>query len=163
MNYYEILYIVNPNFERKKIDDAMKEIEDKLKKTKSKIINHVIWGKKKLAYPIQNHKYGTYIMAHYNGGDKNGLDEFNSWLKLSDLVIRHMIVRLDSEPDVIDKADNDLNLVKTASLTNRNDGIFSKLINDCLDFSIVGLTYAYFLERYAVLTEISISDIISSW
>ena len=110
MNYYEILYIVNPNFERKKIDDAMKEIEDRLKKTKSKIINHVIWGKKKLAYPIQNHKYGTYIMAHYNGGDKNRLDEFNSWLKLSDLVIRHMIVRLDSEPDVIDKEDNDLNL-----------------------------------------------------
>ena len=110
MNYYEILYIVNPNFERKKIDDAMKEIEDRLKKTKSKIINHVIWGKKKLAYPIQNHKYGTYIMAHYNGGDKNGLDEFNSWLKLSDLVIRHMIVRLDSEPDVIDKEDNNLNL-----------------------------------------------------
>ncbi len=110
MNYYEILYIVNPNFERKKIDDAIKEIEDRRKKTKSKIINHVIWGKKKLAYPIQNHKYGTYIMAHYNGGDKNGLDEFNSWLKLSDLVIRHMIVRLDSEPDIIDKADNDLNL-----------------------------------------------------
>ena len=110
MNYYEILYIVNPNFERKKIDDAMKEIEKRLNKTKSKIINHVIWGKKKLAYPIQNHKYGTYIMAHYNGGDKNGLDEFNSWLKLSDLVIRHMIVRLDSEPDVIDKEDNDLNL-----------------------------------------------------
>ena len=110
MNYYEILYIVNPNFERKKIDDAMKEIEDRLKKTKSKIINHVIWGKKKLAYPIQNHKYGTYIMAHYNGGDKNGLDEFNSWLKLSDLVIRHMIVRLDSEPDIIEKTENNLDL-----------------------------------------------------
>ena len=110
MNYYELLYIVNPNFERKKIDDAMKEIEDRLKKTKSKIINHVIWGKKKLAYPIQNHKYGTYIMAHYNGGDKNGLDEFNSWLKLSDLVIRHMIVRLDSEPDIIEKTENNLDL-----------------------------------------------------
>ena len=110
MNYYEILYIVNPNFERKNIDDAMKEIEDRLKKTKSKIINHVIWGKKKLAYPIQNHKYGTYIMAHYNGGDKNGLDEFNSWLKLSDLVIRHMIVRLDSEPDIIEKTENNLDL-----------------------------------------------------
>ena len=110
MNYYEILYIVNPNFERKKIDDAMKEIEDRLKKTKSKIINHVIWGKKKLAYPIQNHKYGTYIMAHYNGGDKNELDEFNSWLKLSDLVIRHMIVRLDSEPDIIEKTENNLDL-----------------------------------------------------
>ena len=110
MNYYEILYIVNPNFERKKIDDAMKEIESRLDKTKSKIINHVIWGKKKLAYPIQNHKYGTYIMAHYSGGDKNALDEFNSWLKLSDLVIRHMIVRLDNEPDIIEKTDNNLDL-----------------------------------------------------
>ena len=110
MNYYEMLYIVNPNFERNKIDNAMREIEDRLKKTKSKIINHVMWGKKKLAYPIQNHKYGTYIMVHYNGGDKNGLDEFNSWLKLSDLVIRHMIVRLDSEPDIIEKTDNDTSL-----------------------------------------------------
>ena len=110
MNYYEILYIVNPNFERKNIDDAMKEIEDRLKKTKSNIINHVIWGKKKLAYPIQNHKYGTYIMAHYNGGDKNGLDEFNSWLKLSDLVMRHMIVRLGSEPDIIEKIEDDLDV-----------------------------------------------------
>ena len=109
MNYYEILYIVNPNFERKKIDDAMKEIEDRLNKTKSKIINHVIWGKKKLAYPIQDHKYGTYILAHYNGGDKQALDEFSSWLKLSDLVIRHMIVRLDNKPDVIEETDNNHN------------------------------------------------------
>ena len=110
MNYYEILYIVNPNFEKKKIDDAMKEIESRLNKTKSKIINHVIWGKKKLAYPIQEHKYGTYIMAHYDGGDKNALDEFNSWLKLSDLVIRHMIVRLEHEPSIIEKKENNLNL-----------------------------------------------------
>ena len=110
MNYYEILYIVNPNFERKKIDDTMKEIESRLNKTKSRIMNHVIWGKKKLAYPIQDHKYGTYIMAHYNGGDKNALDEFNSWLKLSDLVIRHMIVRLDNEPDIIEKTDKNLEL-----------------------------------------------------
>ena len=110
MNYYELLYIVNPNFEGKNIDDTMKKIEKRLNKTKSKIINHVIWGKKKLAYPIQGHKYGTYIMVHYNGGNKNALDEFNSWLKLSDIVMRHMIVRLDNEPDIIDKADNDLNL-----------------------------------------------------
>ena len=110
MNYYELFYIVNPNFERKKIDDAMKEIESRLNKTKSKLINHVIWGKKKLAYPIQGHKYGTYIMTHYNGGDKSALDEFNSWLKLSDLVIRHMIVRLENEPSLIEKKENDLNL-----------------------------------------------------
>ncbi len=49
-------------------------------------------------------------MAHYNGGDKKALDEFNSWLKLSDLVIRHMVIRLDNEPEIIEKTDNELNL-----------------------------------------------------
>ena len=49
-------------------------------------------------------------MVHYNGGDKNELNEFNSWLKLSDLVIRHMIVRLEHEPSIIEKKENNLNL-----------------------------------------------------
>ena len=107
MRYYEILYIVNPNFERKKIDDTMKEIDNRLTKTQSKIINHIVWGKKKLAYTMQGHKYGTYILVHYQGGNKDKLDEFDSWLKLSDLVIRHMIVRIEKEPDVLEKVDNE--------------------------------------------------------
>ena len=107
MRYYELLYIVNSNFERKKIDEAMNEIDSRIKKTKSKIINHIIWGKKKLAYPMQGHKYGTYILVHYQGGNKDKLDEFDSWLKLSDMVIRHMIVRIEKEPDVLEKVDNE--------------------------------------------------------
>ena len=107
MRYYEILYIVNPNFERKKIDETIKEIDNRLTKAKSKIINHIVWGKKKLAYTMQGHKYGTYILVHYQGGNKDKLDEFDSWLKLSDLVIRHMIVRIEKEPDVLEKVDNE--------------------------------------------------------
>ena len=108
MRYYEILYIVNPNFERKKIDDTMDEIDIRLKETKSKIINHIIWGKKRLAYTMQGHKYGTYVLLHYESGDQKKLDEFDSWLKLSNLVVRHMIVRLDKEPDVLESVEGEL-------------------------------------------------------
>ena len=108
MRYYEILYIVNPNFERKKIDDTMNEIDIRLKETKSKIINHIIWGKKRLAYTMQEHKYGTYVLLHYESGDQKKLDEFDSWLKLSNLVVRHMIVRLDNEPDVLESVGGEL-------------------------------------------------------
>jgi len=108
MRYYEILYIVNPNFERKIIDNTIKEIDSRLKETKSKIINHSIWGKKRLAYTIQGHKYGTYILLHYESGDQKKLDEFDAWLKLSDLVIRHMIVKLDRKPDIIKTFDETL-------------------------------------------------------
>ncbi|SUZ63822.1 uncharacterized protein METZ01_LOCUS16676 [marine metagenome] len=121
MRYYEILYIVNPNFERSKIDETMKEIDNKLTKTKSKIINHIIWGKKKLAYPMQGHKYGTYILVHYQGGNKDKLDEFDSWLKLSDLVIRHMIVRIEKEPDVLEKVDNESSIKEKEDLKSDKD------------------------------------------
>jgi len=129
MRYYEILYIVNSNFERKKLDETMKEIDNRLTETKSKIINHIIWGKKKLAYPMQGHKYGTYILVHYQGGNKDKLDEFDSWLKLSDLVIRHMIVRIEKEPDVLEKVDNESSIEKREDLKSDKD----KSSNDVKD------------------------------
>ena len=101
MRYYELIYIVNSNVERKKIDQVMKDISSRLENTDSKIINHVVWGKKKLAYPIKGNTYGNYNLLHYEGGDKDKLNEFDSWLKLSGLVIRHMIVRLEEKPDVV--------------------------------------------------------------
>ena len=101
MRYYELIYIVNSNVERKKIDQVMKDIGSRLEETNSKIINHVVWGKKKLAYPIKGNTYGNYILLHYEGGDNNKLNEFDSWLKLSGLVIRHMTVRLEEKPDVV--------------------------------------------------------------
>ena len=102
MRYYELIYIVNSNVERKKLEQVMKDIGQKLEKAGSKLINHTVWGKKKLAYPIRGNTYGTYILAHYNGGDNEKLSEFDSWLKLSGLVIRHMIVKLDKEPETLE-------------------------------------------------------------
>ena len=102
MRYYELIYIVNSNVERKKVDQVMKDIGERLEKAGSKLINHIVWGKKKLAYPIRGNTYGTYILAHYNGGDNEKLSEFDSWLKLSGLAIRHMIVKLDKEPKVVE-------------------------------------------------------------
>ena len=101
MRYYELIYIVNSNVERKKIDQVMKDISSRLENTESKIINHVVWGKKKLAYSIKGNNYGNYILLHYEGGDNNKLNEFDSWLKHSGLVIRHMVVRLEEKPDVV--------------------------------------------------------------
>ena len=102
MRYYELIYIVNSNVERKKVDQVMKDIGQRLEKAGSKLINHTVWGKKKLAYPIRGNTYGTYILVHYSGGDNEKLSEFDSWLKLSGLAIRHMIIKLDKEPEVVE-------------------------------------------------------------
>ena len=100
MRYYETLYIVNPNLENEALDITMGEIGTELEKTKSKLINHRVWGKKRLAYQIENQKYGSFILLQFEGGEQDQMNEFNTWMKLNNSVLRHMTVALDEKPEV---------------------------------------------------------------
>ena len=100
MRYYETIYIVNPNLDSKVLKAILDDVKKELDKTKSEIINHYNWGKKRLAYQIENQKYGSYIIIQYGGGDKLKMTEFDRWMKLNNAIIRHMTVLLDSRPDL---------------------------------------------------------------
>ena len=100
MRYYETIYIVNPNLENDVLDKIMVEIGKELEKTKSKLINHRVWGKKRLAYPIEKQKYGSFILMQFEGGEQSKMVDFDTWMKLNNSVLRHMIVGLDNKPDV---------------------------------------------------------------
>ena len=100
MSFYETLYIVDPNLENKSLEKTMIEIGKELEKTKSKVINHHVWGKKRLAYPIERQKYGSYILIQFEGGDQQKMVEYDTWMKLNNAVLRHMTVLLDEEPEI---------------------------------------------------------------
>ena len=111
MRYYEILYIINPNFEKDKINSTIVEVTRKLEETESKIINHYIWGKKRLSYPINNQKYGTYVLLQFEDGDRIKMDDFDTWMKLENLIMRHITIKLDNRPEVIEESnENDKKL-----------------------------------------------------
>lgn len=118
MRYYEILYIINPNFEQGKIDEIITEVGGKLEKTKSTIINHIIWGKNRLAYPIKNQKYGTYILLQFQDGNRDKMNDFYTWMKLNTLVLRHMTIRLDNRPEVVEMIEDP---VKDESMLEMDD------------------------------------------
>ena len=100
MRYYETLYIVNPNLEEDGLSKTMGEIGIELEKTKSKLINHRVWGKKRLAYPIHKQKYGSFILMQFEGGEQDQMVDFDTWMKLNNSVLRHMTVSLDEKPEV---------------------------------------------------------------
>ena len=100
MRFYETLYIVNPNLENDKLTKCQKEIEAELEKTKSKIINHRIWNKKRLAYPIDKQKYGTYMLLQFEGVNLHRMTDFDTWMKLNNQILRHMTTTLNSKPEV---------------------------------------------------------------
>ena len=99
MRYYETIYIVDPNLENTILEKTMTEIGQELEKTKAKIINHRDWGKKRLAYQVNNQKYGSFILLQFEIKELSKMNDFDSWLKLNSLVLRHMTVSLDKKPD----------------------------------------------------------------
>ena len=100
MSFYETLYIVDPNLENKSLEKTMNEIGKELEKTKSKIINHRVWGKKRLAYSIERQKYGSYILIQFEGGDQQKMIEYDTWMRLNNSVLRHMTVLLNEKPEI---------------------------------------------------------------
>ena len=98
MRYYETIYIVDPNLENSVLEKTMTQIGQELEKTKAKIINHRDWGKKRLAYQVAKQKYGSFILLQFEIDDLSKIKDFDQWLKLNSLVLRHMTVSLDQRP-----------------------------------------------------------------
>jgi len=100
MRYYESLYIVNPNYEQDRLDEEMKMVTNKLGEYGFSIINHRVWGKKRLAYSIQKHKYGTFVLLHFETEFVENLDRFERFMVLQKPILRNQTVVLDERPEV---------------------------------------------------------------
>ena len=97
MKYFETLYIVNPNFEQSRLDTIIKDVEKNVGKF-SKVIGQNIWGKKRLAYKIDNQKYGTFVLLNFETEEGSGIAGFESYMKLNTSVLRAQTIRLKSRP-----------------------------------------------------------------
>ena len=98
MNYYEVLYILDPNFSKEKIAGVMSEVSNFVKKKKHGIVNHDFWGKKQLAYKVKKHKHGNFVLLNTEFKDANFVNEFKVFLNLNKEVMKYMIIKLDEKP-----------------------------------------------------------------
>ena len=57
-------------------------------------------GQKKLAYPIDRQKYGSFIIMQFEGGEQEKMNEYEIWMRLNNSVLRHMTVLLNEKPEV---------------------------------------------------------------
>ena len=100
MRYYESLYIVNPNYEQDRLDEVVQMVADKMGEYGFSIINHRVWGKKRLAYSIQKHKYGSFILLQYETELAENLDHFERFMVLQKPILRNQTVVLEARPEV---------------------------------------------------------------
>jgi small subunit ribosomal protein S6 len=98
MNYYEILYIVNPNYGKEKISEIIHDINKHIETKKHSVLEHDFWGKKQLAYNIKKEKYGNYVLLQTEFNDSNFVNDFKAFLNLNSEVLKYLIIKLDDKP-----------------------------------------------------------------
>src|SRR3954468_21345115 len=99
---YELVYVVSPEATEAQVTELHTQVEQIAERLKGKIEKTENWGRRKLAYEIGPHKEGTYVLETIDGGGEL-MKEIDRRLKVSDLVIRHLDVRIDEEQSVVDR------------------------------------------------------------
>ena len=87
MKAYELLYFVAPSIDEESRLAVMKRIETAL----GVVDNVDNWGKRKLAYEINGLTDGDYTLIDFHAEPSN-IAELDRVLRISDAVVRHMIV-----------------------------------------------------------------------
>ena len=99
---YELVYVVSPDATDAQITDLHTQVDAIAQRLDGKIEKTDNWGRRKLAYEIGPHKEATYVLEVINGTGEL-MKEIDRRFKVTDLIIRHLVVRVDEEQTVIDR------------------------------------------------------------
>ena len=113
---YETMYIAHPALEGGRLKDLILSIEESMNKLGGKTHIIDVWGKKKLAYPINKEKYGIYILLQFENTGSNN-KEFNLELEHNPNILAYLTTRIDKNKILTDisSLDIQLGLVKPQS------------------------------------------------
>ena len=90
MNKYEAVIILNPNLSNK-LESFMKDFDSLLSDNSFNIIKTEDVGRRQLAYSINNHNKGHYLLFNLEGNPSKLIDIENK-IKYNDSIIRHLFI-----------------------------------------------------------------------
>ncbi len=96
MKNYEAIFIVHPALEDAALAHLVQETKDIFKKRGSDIVYDEEMGKKRLAYPIDKQRFGTYYLFHFKSEGQQNV-QINRDLEHKDNILAHIIVRIEED------------------------------------------------------------------
>jgi small subunit ribosomal protein S6 len=95
---YETLFLVKPDLTDENVDKIKDRVRGIVGRENGKMIRFTVWGKKKLAYPIQKNNRAIFVHAHYLGGTAL-VAEVERNLRILDEVSRYISTRISDDVD----------------------------------------------------------------
>ncbi len=96
MNKYEIMFIVRPDLEETVISSVAENMKNVLTSNGANIIEEKAMGQRELAYEVKKYTKGYYFLYVIETEDAKATNEFDRLSRISEDVIRTLIIRIDN-------------------------------------------------------------------
>lgn len=93
---YEIMFIVDPKLSDKEIETVQQRLTELTTARGGEMKKIGPWQRRRLAYAIGGRRDGIYVLAKLRA-NPSVVRELEQQLKVTESVLRHMVVRLDGE------------------------------------------------------------------
>jgi len=94
MRIYEELFIAKPDAPDEEVDAFIEQMKATVSNAGGTVDKVEKWGKRKLAYKVDRYREGAYVLFQFSAGPET-VKEFERRLRVSDLVIKFLTVRID--------------------------------------------------------------------
>ncbi len=89
---YEVMLVITPEYDEEAVAGVIEKYEKLIVERGGVVDNVNKWGKRKLAYEIQDFTEGVYVVMQFTG-DSEICDELDRVFKISGDILRFLIVR----------------------------------------------------------------------
>ena len=94
MRIYEELFIIKPDAPDEEADQFVEQLRTQLTNAGGTVDKIDKWGKRRLAYRVDKYHEGAYVLLQFAAGP-DAVKELERRLRVSDLVIKFLTVRID--------------------------------------------------------------------
>jgi small subunit ribosomal protein S6 len=96
MTDYEMMYILRPDIPEEVVQQEVTRYREFLEQYDAQDLTIKIWGKRRLAYPIDKFQDGIYVLVNYSADGKQ-VAPLERAMRLSEQVIRYMTLKLPAK------------------------------------------------------------------
>ena len=99
---YEVMYIIDPETPADKITKLNTAVGNLIEKEGGTVVRMDDIGRRTLAYPIEKKTEGHYVLFEIEGSGQE-IAELERRMRVNDMIIRYMTVRVDEDRKKADK------------------------------------------------------------
>ncbi|MBE0425290.1 MAG: 30S ribosomal protein S6 [Nitrospirae bacterium] len=96
MNVYENIVILNAELNDEEAEAAITKIKELIVSQGGEVLKVDVWGRRKLAYEIDKHKKGLYVLLFYKTPPAT-IKKLEEFYKVFDAIIKFMIIKLSAK------------------------------------------------------------------